>query len=70
MLLSSLSVSLSMPFVGSLLRVLWPVNPSLLSMFERSLRPSLQLGISLHFTFFMAPVWVVVLCPPPSVLPF
>ena len=25
-----------------------PVNPSLLSMFERSLRPSLQLGISLR----------------------
>ena len=25
-----------------------PVNPSLMSMFERSLRPSLQLGISLR----------------------
>ena len=30
-----------------------PVNPSLLSLFERSLRPSLQLGISLREASFM-----------------
>ena len=30
-----------------------PVNPSLLSMFEHSLRPSLQLGISLHEAVLM-----------------
>ena len=30
-----------------------PVNPSLLSMFERSLRPSLQLGISLLLFFIL-----------------
>ena len=48
MLRSSRRGHLSMWFVGSLLRGLWfPVNPSLLSMFERLLRPSLQLGISL-----------------------